>query len=266
VSGNTREEIYQHWEEASRRDHDADGLVATARDPYLQDVVESIIEKSIGGDMKLLDVGCGNGASTLRFAGTARSAVGVDYVSGYVERASAEAAHAGMRNTSFMVADVTDLEPVVARHGEFDVAISIRCLINLASWEDQQRGISEIAGCVRPGGLYVTSEGWQEGIDGLNLRRSRVGLSDLDVASYNRLMKRREFEECTRQYFDLVGYESIGSYLFLSRVLQPLYVAPEAPRSDHPINRVAAALQRAQAGPDGFSDCDFAGVYVLRRR
>ena len=266
MPGKTREEIRQHWEEASHRDHDADGLIATARDPYLQDVVESIIEKWIRPDTMLLDVGCGNGTSTLRFANAARRAVGVDYVAGYVERASAEAARVAAGNAAFMVADVTDLEPVRARHAEFDMAISIRCLINLASWGDQRRGISEIAGCVRQGGLYLTSEGWQEGIDGLNLRRSRAGLSELDVPSYNRMMKRREFEECTRQHFDLVAYESIGSYLFISRVLQPLYVAPDAPRADHPINRVAAALQRLQAVPDGFVDCDYAGVYVLRRR
>jgi hypothetical protein len=41
-------------------------------------------------------------------------------------------------------------------------------------------------------------------------------------------------------------------------------VAPEAPRHDHRINQVAAQLSRVLDRSE-FRDCDYAGVYVLRR-
>jgi ubiquinone/menaquinone biosynthesis C-methylase UbiE len=49
--------------------------------------VESIIEEQIDEGAKVLDVGCGSGESTLRFARRAERTVGVDYVPTYVERA-----------------------------------------------------------------------------------------------------------------------------------------------------------------------------------
>jgi len=62
------EKIHDYWEHAAKQDLDSDGLRATARDPYMQEVIEKIIEKRLNPESSLLDVGCGDGISTLRFA------------------------------------------------------------------------------------------------------------------------------------------------------------------------------------------------------
>ena len=73
----------------------------------------------------------------MRFAKRAGRTVGVDYIPRYVERAKAEGKAKGATNVAFMQGDAMDLSPVRAQHGHFDVVTSIRCLINLAAWENQ---------------------------------------------------------------------------------------------------------------------------------
>jgi SAM-dependent methyltransferase len=260
--------VRTYWEAAAATERDRDGLKPTARDPDLQAVVESSIEKWIPPNASVLDVGCGDGASTIRFARRADRIVGVDYIPRFVDRARDLARRVEVENVAFVVGDVLDLESVRSDHGLFDVAITIRCVINLATLENQVRAISQIASCVRPGGLLLTSEGWQDGRDGLNRRRVSSGLSAMDLVDHNLLITRRDFEQAIAPHFDLVAYEGAGLYLFISRLLQPLYVAPAEPSVGHPLNAVAAGLQaRANdARLNDFYDCDYAGVYVLRRR
>ena len=264
-SGKSLAEIEAYWAAAAETDKDAEGLRPTARDPYLQEAVEAAIEPHLSRDHRLLDVGCGDGVSTLRFARRVQAVVGFDYIDGFVTRARESAQRAGATNAVFERASVLDLSALRAAHGVFDAAISIRCLINLPRWADQAQGISEIAGCVRSGGRYLASEGWAEGMEGLNRTREAAGLSPIKTVEYNRLMPRAAFEAEAAKYFEIEAYHSLGFYLFMSRVVQPLVVAPEPPRHDHRINQVAAflgsKLDRAE-----FRDCDYAGVYVLRRK
>jgi SAM-dependent methyltransferase len=262
------DEVRAYWEEAAAVERDGDGLKPTARDPDLQAVVEASIEKWIAPGSAVLDVGCGDGASTIRFARRAGRIVGVDYIPKFVDRARALARHGDVGNAAFLVGDVLDLESVRSDHGLFDVVITIRCVINLASLENQVRAISQIASCIRPGGLFLTSEGWREGRDGLNRRRVDSGLPAMDLVEHNLLITRQAFEQAAAPHFDIVAYESAGLYLFISRLVQPLYVAPEEPSVGHPLNAIGAQLQTRANDADccDFDDCDYAGVYVLRRR
>lgn len=259
------DELQEFWRKSSEYERDSDGLRPTARDPYLQEVVEHAIEKRLLGRGRLLDIGCGDGLSTLRFAKLADQAVGVDYIENFVARSRENAQSEGDERTLFEVANVLDLSVVRAQFGQFDVVTTIRCLINLATWENQSAAIGEIASCVAPGGLWLVSEGWDEGLRGLNLRRARVGLPTIEVVEYNRMISRFNFELEVRKYFKLLDYDCAGFYLFMSRVFMPKFVAPEPPTHAHPINETALQIQKDMVSHKDFQDCDYAGVYVLRR-
>lgn len=259
----SRESVRGHWESCASTPEDADGLKPTARDPYLQTVVENAILRHLDSGMRMVDIGCGEGASTYRFGTNVTEAVGVDYIKGFVDTAQK---NNQSTNVSFMQADVLNLSEVRAKHGQFDVATSIRCLINLVSADDQARALEQIASLVRPGGLYLASEGWEDGFQGLNLRRERSGLGAMNVAEYNLLLDRARFERDAGEYFELIGYEPLGLYLFLSRVVQPVMESPDPPSHTHPLNAVAATLQTSLGVDSDFSDCDYAGVYVFRRK
>ena len=85
------EEVQEFWQVAAKAPLDADGLRPTARDPYLQEALETLIEARLDGG-RLIDVGCGDGLSTLRFAPRVDSVIGVDFVQGFVDQARRNAA------------------------------------------------------------------------------------------------------------------------------------------------------------------------------
>lgn len=260
------EEIKQKWSESAEVLKDEQGLSPTARDPYLQEAVEQAITKRLFSEATLLDIGCGNGASTLKFSKDVSKAVGVDYIPQYVEQAQSLKREYQVNNVEFAVGDVMDLKPVYEQYGAFDIVTSIRCLINLPDWASQQAALEEIAGMIKPGGLFLTSEGWDEGMIGLNLRRTAAGLTPINVVEYNLMMTRNNFEQEVLKHFDIIDYSNLGLYLYVSRVLQPAYRAPEAPQHDHPLNQLAVKLQNSHVSQRDFYDCDYAGVYVLRRK
>ena len=262
------DEVKAFWRAAAVEELDWEQLRPTARDPYLQQAIEEIVCRYLPKEPRgkqLLDIGCGDGMSTFRFAPFFERAVGIDYVDAFVARAKAMADRKPVQNAQFHVGDATDLSPWRIQYGEFDVATSIRCLINLASWENQQRGIAEAAKSLKSGGLYILSEGWQEGMDGLNEARKAVGLQAMAVAPYNLLIRRDTFDKTVSEYFKPEAYVSLGLYMYASRVMQPMLMAPEPPQHAHPLNRVAMEIV-TRANRPGFDDCDYAGIIILRRK
>lgn len=259
-------DIKTYWEKASEQPLREDDLRPTARDPYLQQLVEAAIEKWIWPGAKVIDIGCGDGTSTLKFAQRAGFVHGVDYIVRYVDLARQQAIQRGVSNVEFAAADVMDLTQTRKRVGSVDIAITIRCLINLASWENQLVALREIAGLVRPGGLYLLSEGWSDAWMALNRWRSRSGLSQIELVKYNCLLNRNRFEQHVSEQFEILHYENLGFFIFMSRVFQPAFVHPAPPTHLHSINRVAAMLLNRGVGAEEFRDVDYAGVYVLRRK
>ena len=258
-------EIQQFWHEAAQTALDRDGLRPVARDPFLQDLVESAMEKWLPHGGTLFDIGSGDGLSTIRFARSVGRTFGFDFIPNFVRRASDNARRQGVPIT-FEEASVMDLAPVRTRHGRADAVSTIRCLINLGSWDNQQRALDEIAATVKPGGLYMLSEGWKHGWAGLDKLRVRCGLMPMPLPPHNLLIDRGIFESYVASNFELVEYIPLGLYLLLSRVLHPLYTAPEPPRHEHRINEVSAMLSKLGIATDAFQELDYAGVQILRRR
>jgi SAM-dependent methyltransferase len=213
-----------------------------------------------------LDIGCGNGSSTLEFSRRVKSALGVDFIQEYVAKAKANADKMGKVNAQFVCGNVLDLSEVRNTFGLADIAITIRCLINLPTWDDQRKGLKEISDCLPPGGLYLTSEGWLEGMTGLNIRRGRMGLQPIKPVNYNLLISRIDFENEASKYFEILDYTNLGFYIYMSRVFNPVFVSPQLPCHTHEINKIAEKIQSKDIFDSVFSDCDFAGVYVLRKK
>jgi SAM-dependent methyltransferase len=265
-SKKTLEEIREFWEASANAPVDTQGLRPTARDPYLQLAVEDAIEVHLWQTARLLDVGCGDGQSTIRFAKHVALACGVDYIASFVNLARQSAAKEQIGNVSFRQGDVTDLSIIRDELEPFDIVTSIRCLINLPTWTLQAKGLAEIASCISAGGLCICSEGWEEGMNGLNELRLRCGLAPIDVVAYNLLIARRDFEAEAAKYFDVVSYQGLGLYIFISRIFHPYFKLPDPPEHAHKLNRVGRELQKVLRLSGRFDDVDFAGVYVLRRK
>jgi len=106
---------------------------------------------------KVLDVGCGTGASALPAAqavGTNGLVLGVDLASRLLERARAKASVAGIDNVEFRLADMTALN---YPDDSFDAVISVFSIFFVP---DMKGLVRELWRMVRPGGkLAVTTWG-----------------------------------------------------------------------------------------------------------
>jgi len=195
----------------------------------------------------ILDVGCGPGVALQQYASRRRvEAFGIDYSENMVAFARERLVEAapGVR-IDLRCASVGDLP---FADGAFDLVTSHRCLMALLDWERQKKALVEIHRVLKPGGVYVMMEGTFDGLERLNFYRRKFGLEEIEAGGQDRLLTLK-FHECELEtflapYFELLRTQRFGMYYFLTRIVQPLLVAPEKPRYDHPLNEVAKAIAR----------------------
>jgi SAM-dependent methyltransferase len=106
-------------------------------------IVRRVLRHYAPPGARLLDVGCGTGATTLALAGNGR-VVGMD-VGAHALR------HARLRGLAVVQASAAQLP---ARPGAFDVAVALDVLEHL---DDDVGAAREILGALRPGGLLLAT-------------------------------------------------------------------------------------------------------------
>jgi SAM-dependent methyltransferase len=185
-----------------------------------------------------IDVGCGSGYATKVFAPLVSSIKGVDFSEGMIERAKRDGSVAA--NATFQVGNVLELSPSTS--GIFDVALTLRCLINLPDWEAQKAAIANIASVVKPHGRYIFVEGSKEGRAGLNRARVDVGLEAMPPVWHNVDFERERTIAFLEQYYAIVEELGFGLYDLIARIVHPLLVAPDKPQYEAGINEVAARV------------------------
>jgi ubiquinone/menaquinone biosynthesis C-methylase UbiE len=219
--------------------------------------------------MTTLDVGCGLGYAVVQYASkVAVNAHGIDYAENMIQGAKSLAARdrPALKGTvDFKAASVLDL-PFAP--GRIDVVTSSRCLMALLDWELQKKALVEIHRVLKPGGVLVLMEGTFEGLDRLNAARERFGLDKIAADGRDRLFTLKFSEtqllDFVRPYFSLERTQRFGMYYFLTRVVQPLLVAPDKPSYDHKLNAVAREIARQVPDFEGLGHL-VAFVFTKRR-
>jgi SAM-dependent methyltransferase len=209
------------------------------RNQRLLEIDEAL--RHIPPGQRILDVGCGNGYSTAIFAKQAERVVAIDYSEAMIARAKSE--HGDVPNISFEVRDILSPLPYPAQ--AFGVAVTQRCLINLATWENQQKAIEHIARVIRPGGIFVMQEGTRQGREGLNQLREQLGLPRMPEVPFNSDLDEVALWPFVRRHFEIVQIRRYGLYDLVARVVHPLVVAPALPDYEAKINDVARRLAAA---------------------
>lgn len=233
--------------------------------------IAAIIERLSDPAGRVLDVGCGNGYSTLCFAAAAPGDyVGVDYLAEMID--AAEALQAELASELGVEApvhyEVADAGALSFDDGVFDTVVSQRCLLNLPSPDHQWQALDEIARVLRPGGRYLMLEGTLQGLDGLNDIRERFGLPAIPAEDPKTNPGSNKFDEdelaaqVGERFSGVEETVRFGMYYFLSRVVHPLLVAPEPPRYDAPINEVARRI--ALQIPD-YEGIGHVALWVVRK-
>ena len=115
------------------------------------DAYEYTLERTrsyLGSDDTVLEVGCGTGTTALALAPSAGHIVASDLSSAMITVGQQKATDAAIENVSFAVAGVEALP-----EGAFDVVMSFNLLHLL---RDLDGGLEQIAGRVRPGGVFIS--------------------------------------------------------------------------------------------------------------
>jgi ubiquinone/menaquinone biosynthesis C-methylase UbiE len=238
----------------------------TASDYHLRELeIELGLEYLRDGD-RVLDVGCGLGVA-LRAYASARSidAHGIDYAENMIQGARQRLAETDPSlGIEFRQASVTELP---YEDSSFDVITSHRCLMALLDWDLQKDALVEMHRVLKPGGTLILMEGTFDGLERLNFFRRQFGLDEIEAGGRDRLLTlkfhERELLEFVEPYYELVRTQRFGMYYFLTRIVQPLFVAPDAPSYDHELNAIAKQIARV------FPDIEHMGHlvgFVLRNR
>jgi len=237
----------------------------TACDFNLRELEITFALEYIHDGDRVLDVGCGPGVALRAYASQrVIGAFGIDYAVNMVSfaRRRTKDVTPGL-DITFRQADVVALP---FEDGYFNVVTSSRCLMALLDWDLQQKALVEIHRVLKPDGRLVLMEGTLDGLERLNDYRRRFGLPEISADGSDRLLTRKfrekELIDFCASYYTLERTQRFGMYYFLTRIVQPLLVAPASPRYDHPLNTVARQIARVVPNFEGIGHLV---AFVLRK-
>jgi len=203
--------VESYWEDPSTK---------SIIDENLHELEMQMVCRYLLHNDRLIDFGCGNGEATVRYSGQVQECVGVERSQYLRDQALDNAARSGMTNIQIVEGDILASQESL---GLFDVAVTQRMLINLISWEDQQRGLINIHRLLRPGGRYIMIENTNDGFSALNDMRKAVGLSPIRQHWHNRFFDYEELMSFMKDKFQLLNFHDFGLYYFLTRVYVPMF-------------------------------------------
>lgn len=208
--------IKKYWEDRAAEDSSAQ---STTQDFYLREIELNVLSERIRKYLptRVADVGCGDGRTTTRLAGTFSNTLfcGFDYSSSMVENARRVLLACHTSNVEFAELDICQ-----GLNSSFDLIYSTRCLINLPSWEFQQVAIDNIHTALRRGGAYLMVENFIEGQENFNQIRRNFGLPEIPVREHNLFFERARLHNFVSGRFEVEEDINISStYYLVSRII-----------------------------------------------
>lgn len=218
--------------------------IAGTNDFPLKGLELNMVLAKVPARATVLDVGCGNGETLMRLAREKGcTGVGVDFSEKMVGLALATSKREGLAaQVSFQVGALPILPQSL---GQFDYAITERCLINLDSEEAQRRAFLNIMSHVIPNGLYLMIESAIQGLERTNELRQLLELERMEPPWHNVFLDESSVEKWGTDRFvleEVVPFTS--TYHFLSRVVYARLAADknEELKYDSDINMLACRL------------------------
>jgi len=163
----------------------------------------------LSNELKILDVGCGNGCVSQAIVEN------FDVEVDAIDLSSEMIAIAKNRQTSNLKGRVTFLEQNILtfkKEAYYDLAFSERCLQNLVSWDEQKMALANIANALKPKGELILLESFWTGLNKLNEARSELDLEEIKAPWHNLLFDEKKL----KIYMSSLGYSYVGQNCFLS--------------------------------------------------
>jgi 2-polyprenyl-3-methyl-5-hydroxy-6-metoxy-1,4-benzoquinol methylase len=235
-----KERVHDFWNQRAQF-----GEKAGTNDFMLKYLEEKILLELIPKSARVLDIGCGNGATLMRLAQEKDcSGVGIDYATELIKIAEREAVDRGLHHKlTFYNDDIMKLNNELSK---FQYIITQRCLINLETLEEQRLAFERILQLLNPGGFYYMIESFNDGNKALNVLRKSLHLEPMQAPWHNLFFELEEVLSWQQKY--PVTLEEVNhfasTYYFLSRVVYAKLSADrnEELRYDSDINKISLLL------------------------
>ncbi len=252
-----QQKILEFWNERSQL-----GEVAGTNDFILSAIEQDFISHHVPSGSRVLDIGCGNGATIIRLGQErACSGVGIDFSVEMSALAEREVEKAGLGES--IIIRNRGVPPIPTEFGTFDVVLSQRCLINLTSTKEQKRAIDDIRQVLNSRGKYIMVESSIQGSARTNEVRRSLGLEPIDPPWHNLFFDEEVVSGWPDDEFQIECFEHITStYNFLSRIVYAKLAADrhETLRYDSDINLLSMKL------PPQIGDFGPVKAWVWRKR
>jgi ubiquinone/menaquinone biosynthesis C-methylase UbiE len=217
--------------------------------------VLTLVEHLAGEDVRLLEIGCGNGLllQTLRRRFPEAHLTGIDFSPDMVALAQKrDVERAQVAQGDVMALDFPD--------NSFDVIVGERVIINLMDRADQSKAFAELARVLKPGGHYVCVEAFADGLTSLNEAREELGLAPHAQAHHNLWFDEDAFRTEVDKHFEIIDPATLGTspklaqnflstHYFMSRVLYPALTRAELRYNTHFVRFFADDPPRGNYAP-----------------
>ena len=202
-------------------------------DIYMMELEYKALSKLITPGDSILDVGCGDGTMLNRLDTNIKT--GIDFSENMIKEAK-------KKDGNFFVGDALHID---FDNDSFDIVYTVRCLINLPTWEQQTQAINE---CIRVARKKVIfSEGFYEPLQRLNALRQIAGLDLLVEHDFNRYIKEDKLHNLLKDYnFTIRNFSSV--YYLGTRFLREIICDYES--YTNPVNTMFFNLSNELQGGD----------------
>ncbi len=228
--------VRSFWNERGKMER-----VGGTNDQIAQEIEEKILLARVPENAHVCDIGCGDGNLLFQLHAQKQChGIGVDYSQPFIEQCNENNTSKSLK---FEWHDIAQLDGSL---GPFDVVITKRCLINLENLEAQKAAFGKIINLLKPTGIYLMVEAFDDGNEKLNELRIPLGLEPMKAPWHNLYFKLDDVLNWAREFpvklQELSHFSS--TYYFLSRVVNAKIARDnnEDPRYDSEINKVALDL------------------------
>jgi len=228
----TIEQIRQFWTEQAGK-YGKSPAASWSDTMAIEMEIRQILKYLEDGD-HVLDLGCGNGYSTIQFASQKQVSIrGLDYIPEMIEQAglrTRDMADTLLGTAEFYIGDITALDE---RSDTYDKVVVIRVIINLGEWKSQEKALHECARVLKPGGMLLLSEATLQGWQQMNHMRREWGLPDIPMPPFNNYIDQERVIRAVSSNLRLIEIDNFSSTYYVgTRVLKPIIIQALGARID----------------------------------
>lgn len=216
------EQIKNYWK--SQAEKYGGSHKASWQDIYVIEKEIEIISSFLQDGQKVIDIGCGNGYSTIRYAKDYELDIeGIDYVDDLINAAKHNLNKFPYEIKSKINFNAGNILEIDRPENYYDRIITARVFINLSNRENQEKALLNCRKIVKSGGKVLLAEATLDGWRRLNSFRVECGLPEIPMPSFNFYIDETWFAETAKRYFSKVTILNYASTYYVgSRVVQPL--------------------------------------------